>query len=142
MKVIRTQFFMRALSIIVSIFLISIFNIYAQPSIVPGCYISVQGRVYINPTNQAQTTYSSSGNLLDWVSNGSVCIFPNEYARRTGTSLGSCTVNNQGTGTKWLYTKISCPLDDYSPFLFCVIGTLGIICLRRQEAPTSRSVSL
>lgn len=108
-------------------------SLYAQPSATPGCYISNQGRVYINPTNTSQTTFSSTGNLLDWQSNGSRCVYPNEYAQRTGNSLGNCSVPNQGNGTKFLYNKIACPLDSYQYGMLSIFGILGFCIIRKSK---------
>ncbi|WP_147243679.1 hypothetical protein [Pedobacter miscanthi] len=80
----------------------------------------------------ARAIYSPTGNLLDWTSNGSVCVSPNQYALRTGNSHGNCIVTAQGSGTKWLYTKISCPLDDNVILIGLGLGALEIIFIKRK----------
>lgn len=106
--------------------------LFAQPSTQPGCFINntIQKRVYI--TTPTGTVYPDGVNLLDYTTNGSVCIYPNNYAVRTGSSLGSCTVTGQGTGTRWNYIRISCPIDEYISWLIFPIGVFGLYFTRRR----------
>lgn len=123
---------MKRLIILILTFFLSTRIMYAQPSTQPGCFINnmIQKRVYI--TTPAGTVYPDGPNLLDYTTNGSVCIYPNQYAVRTGSSLGSCTVTGQGTGTRWNYIKISCPIDDYISWLIFPVGVFGFYFMRRR----------